>query len=296
MPLHDFLCKLLVSEKTSVQVLGKFVEGGVGWNQQGLAVLLCTLSHLIGHAGKLKKLQEPGELHLALDQLEDGRRIGQEHLVYCVHHSSTNGLLLTDNISTLGSCDQALSITEQTVPPTELVDTQFLVPYLRLKKQVVGETCRWGEGASNMPEHELKQVGRLDSEHLSKGLGQLGECRQGGQEDRRVCQTFQLLNQLGGLQHCQQLGQLPLFQHICEFLGGVGDDDVADDVDDPVGRHDVGHDQLDALHGEVVLVVPLEQHEVPEQVVGSCTALDHTRTKDIWKNVAFEDGCSTSSS
>ena len=82
--------------------------------------------------------------------------------------------------------------------------------------------------------------------------------------------------QFGRLQHCQQLGQFSLFQHICEFLGSVGDDDVADDVDDPVGRHDVGHDQLDALHGEDVLVVPLEQHEVPEQVVGSCTALDHT--------------------
>ena len=82
--------------------------------------------------------------------------------------------------------------------------------------------------------------------------------------------------QFGRLQHCQQLGQLLLFQHICEFLGGVGDDDVADDVDDPVGRHDVGHDQLDALHGEVVLVVPFEEHKVPEQVVGSCTALDHT--------------------
>ena len=50
-PLHNVLCKLLVSEKTSVQVLGKFVKGIVGRNQQGLAVLLCALSHLGGGKG-----------------------------------------------------------------------------------------------------------------------------------------------------------------------------------------------------------------------------------------------------
>ena len=52
--------------------------------------------------------------------------------------------------------------------------------------------------------------------------------------------------------------------------------EFVDGVDDAVGGHDVAHDQLDALDGEGVLVVPLKQDEVAKQVVCSRTSLDHT--------------------
>ena len=49
-------------------------------------------------------------------------------------------------------------------------------------------------------------------------------------------------------------------------------------MDHSVGGHDVAHDELDPLDREAVLVVPLQQDEVAEHVVGSRPALDHTWT------------------
>ena len=64
-----------------------------------------------------------------------------------------------------------------------------------------------------------------------------------------------------------------------------GQDDLVDDVEDAVGRHDVTLQDERRLHRELIRVVARHAYVLLLNVLGPHPALDDTGADDVWQDV-----------